>query len=66
MYTHLTVRSLMANAVIGPEWGHSCRMKVILLRSQRIQVASAEPDTTTRYVFEVARQTTKFVWPYRT
>lgn len=31
-----------------------------------MQVASAEPDTTTRYVFDVVRQTTEFVWPYNT
>ena len=31
-----------------------------------MQVASADPDTTTRYVFDVVRQTTEFVWPYST
>ena len=57
----LTVRSLIVRAVIGPAWLLSWRIKVILFKSQIMQVASADPDTINRYVLDTVRQTTPSV-----
>ena len=56
----------MVKAVMDPEFGQSCLMKDNLLRSQMIQVESAEPDTMIWKALDTLKHTTGSVCPYNT